>query len=109
MGLFWLARITNQLHKMPTLIENLQTAQKLENLRAAMKSILADKWEETVQEQRPFIEGLMQAEGHDNAIKAVMPVVKSMKADGECPLLVLAVAAEITLRQNATAHTPDDL
>lgn len=86
---------------MPTLLENLLIAQKLESARATMKTLLADKWDDVVEEQRPFVEGLMEAQGHDNAIKAVMPVVKKMMADGKCALLVLAVAAEITLRQSA--------
>jgi hypothetical protein len=87
-------------------LENLHTAQKLEKLRAAMASIHGETWEEIVAEQRPLIEGLMERDGHDNPIKAVMPVVKEMKRDGECPLLILAVAAEITLRQNAGGMAP---
>ena len=51
-------------------------------------------------EQSPIIEQLMKRDGYDNPIKAVMPVVKKMRADGKDPMLVLAVAAEMAYRKS---------
>ena len=80
--------------------ENLETATRLEQLRSAMKSVYGEQWEEIIAEQRPIIESLMERDGHNNPIKAVIPVAKQMRADGHDPLLVLAVAAELIYRQN---------
>lgn len=84
---------------MPTYDDNLKTAQGLEKIRDAMKSIFGDEWEEIIAEQSPIIEQIMTRDGHNNPLKAVLPAAKQMRADGQDPLLILAVATEMCIRK----------
>ena len=79
-------------------LKTLAIAQGLETLREAMAICCGGKWEEIVAEQRPMFEDIMRSDGHGNPLLVALPIAKKMKANGEKPDLILAVAAEIAYR-----------
>jgi len=74
----------------------------------AMKKLHGPAWSDIVAEYRPHIEDLMKVQKL-SALQVVLPIAKGMSQDGKNPILILAVAVEITIANNQAEASPDEL
>lgn len=77
------------------LVRSVQISEKLLETRDAVKRLMGDRWPINLNQMRPIIEGIMKRSGEDNVLRAVLPIAKEMKDNGESPALLLAVACEM--------------
>jgi hypothetical protein len=61
-----------------------------------MKRLLGDRWEESSKEYRNIVRGVMIGTNDDNPIACAIPMAKEMSNQGFCPLMLLAVATEMS-------------
>lgn len=67
------------------------------NLRS-MRRLLGSKWDESSKEYRTILLAVMAATGDDNPIACALPMAKEMSERGHNPLMLLAVATEMSRR-----------
>jgi hypothetical protein len=78
------------------LVRAVRISDDLLRTRNTIKQLLGSKWEERVAEYRPYIEARMTRMKTDNVIECVLPLAKSMSDAGDSPLVLLAIACEMT-------------
>ncbi len=66
-----------------------------------IKKVYSEVWEDVVNEQRPYIELIMQQDGHSDPLRAVVPYVSDMEKRNQDPSLIIAVAYELKKRRAA--------
>jgi hypothetical protein len=66
-----------------------------ENL-TVMKRLIGDKWEASSKEYRVILLAVMAASGDTNPLACALPMAKEMSERGHSPLMLLAVATEMS-------------
>ena len=69
-----------------------------------MKRLIGDKWEQSSKEYRVIILAVMAASGDINPLACALPMAKEMSERGHSPLMLLAVATEMS---EASENAPD--
>ena len=70
-----------------------------ENLMV-MKRLIGDKWEASSKEYRVILLAVMAASGDANPLACALPMAKEMSERGHSPLMLLAVATEMSEASN---------
>ena len=68
---------------------------KLTELMALMKRLHGDRWPQVSGPIREQLIAIMAARGETNPLALALPAAQAMEKDGEDPLLMLAVAADL--------------
>ena len=76
-----------------------------DNLKV-MKRLIGDGWEASAAEYRMIVRRVMLATDDANPIACALPMAKEMSKRGHSPLMLLAVATEMSQASNDQAHRP---
>ena len=77
-----------------------QLAKELLINLTAMKRLLGQKWDESAKEYNTILLAVMTASGDANPIACALPMAKEMSERGHSPLMLLAVATEMSEASN---------
>lgn len=77
-----------------------QLAKELLINLTAMKRLLGQKWDESAKEYKTILLAVMAASGDANPIACALPMAKEMSERGHSPLMLLAVATEMSEASN---------
>ncbi len=71
-----------------------------------MKRLIGDKWESSAAEYRTIVRRVMNATDDTNPIACALPMAKEMSKRGHSPLMLLAVATEMSEASNDLRELP---
>jgi hypothetical protein len=80
--------------------EIVEMGKQLNDILRLMKGLHGDRWPEVSAGARAAITGEMALEGC-SVLTAAIPIAKAMAADGKSPVLLLAVAAEMSAEEGS--------
>jgi len=83
-----------------------EVSKELQDNLAVMKRLIGDKWEASAAEYKTIVSRVMIATNDDNPISCALPMAKEMSRRGHSPLMLLAVATEMSEAPNAESSRP---
>jgi hypothetical protein len=93
-------------HKTPNRVRSseivrcVEVSSQLKDNLSVMKRLIGDKWQESSKEYRIILLGVMTASGDTNPLACALPMAKEMSERGHSPLMLLAVATEMSEASN---------
>lgn len=73
---------------------------QLKDTLTVMKRLLGDKWEVSAEEYKTIVRRVMLATDDRNPIACALPMAEEMSKRGHSPLMLLAVATEMSEASN---------
>jgi hypothetical protein len=73
-----------------------EVSSQLKDNLTVMKRLIGDKWQESSKEYRVILLAVMAASGDTNPLGCAIPMAKEMSERGHSPLMLLAVATEMS-------------
>ena len=90
----------NNSHSLHAVVRCAEISSQLRDNLAVMKRLIGDKWESSSKEYRVILLGVMAASGDTNPLACALPMAKEMSERGHSPLMLLAVATEMSEASN---------
>lgn len=86
------------------MVRCVEVSKELRANLTVMKRLLGQKWDESAKEYKTILLAVMAASGDANPIACALPMAKEMSERGHNPLMLLAVATEMSEASNGKAH-----
>lgn len=88
------------------LVRCVEVSSQLRDNLSVMKRLIGDKWESSAAEYRTIVRRVMNATDDTNPIACALPMAKEMSKRGHSPLMLLAVATEMSEASNDLRELP---
>ena len=86
------------------MVRCVEVSKELRDNLTVMKRLLGDKWEASAEEYKNIMRRVMLATEDSNPIACALPMAKEMSKRGHSPLMLLAVATEMSQASNDQAQ-----
>ena len=86
------------------LVRCVEVSKGLRDNLSVMKRLLGDKWAASAEEYKTIVRRVMLATEDSNPIACALPMATEMSKRGHSPLMLLAVATEMSQAPNAPAY-----
>ena len=88
------------------IVRCVEISQQLKANMDVMKRLSGDNWKERSKEYRIILLAVMTASGDTNPLNCALPMAQEMSERGHSPLMLLAVATEMSEAPNAQDELP---